>query len=179
MTWTGIILIASNLTSFLLISIHNRVSSFYWIRESKHCCFTCFSYLNCYFLILVFLRNCHLLVSSQLSWLHRNLISCHVFSFLWHIRAPPCFWHRMGAFLEARCLREPVSRLTTGFDSYFCLLPKVSHANVHWVIVNHTFSSHTISSRCRFLACHKPPLSQCSTAHARNPQGISKLLNQC
>ncbi len=75
-------------------------------------------------------------------------------------------------------LREPGTRISTGFLSPFRLSLKVSHANVHWAIANHTFSSHILSSNWHFLAWHKPPLSQHSTAWARNPQGISKLVNQ-
>ncbi len=68
----------------LSLNSNNRVSSFHWIRGSKHCFLTSFSYLNCYFLILVFLKNCYLLVSLRLSQLHENMISCPVFSYLWH-----------------------------------------------------------------------------------------------
>ncbi len=52
--WTGAILIASDLASSLLLSSKDRVSSFYGTRGRKHCFFTSFSYLNLYFLILVF-----------------------------------------------------------------------------------------------------------------------------
>ncbi len=38
---------------------NNRVSSIYWTRGSKLCFLTCFSYLSCYFHILVFLQNCY------------------------------------------------------------------------------------------------------------------------
>ncbi len=183
MTRTAIILIASNLASFLLLSSYNRVSSFYWIRGSKHCFQTSFSYLNCYFLILVFSCNCYWLVLLCLSWLHGNLFSCPVFSHPWHSKVLPCtcapiFLAHITRFFNARCLWEPGCRLTTGFLSPFHPLLKVSHANVQWAIVNHTFSSHTISLSWHFLAWHQPPLSQCSTAWARNPQGISKLVNQ-
>ncbi len=60
-------------TSYCL-NRNNRVSSFYWTRGSKQCFFTCFSFFNCYFLILVFSRNCYLLISLRLSWLHGNPI---------------------------------------------------------------------------------------------------------
>ncbi len=147
MTWTSIILIASYLASFLLLSSHDRVSSFYWIRGSKHCFLTSFSYLNCYFLILVFLHKCYLLVSLCLSWLHGNPISWPNFSYLWHSKVvcctcPPMFLAHIMRFLKARGSWEPDSRLTIGFLSHFHLTPKVSHANVSWVIANYTFSSH-------------------------------------
>jgi hypothetical protein len=128
----------------------NRISSFYWIRGSKHCFLTRFSHLNCYFLYLVILRNCYLLVSLRLSWLLGYLISHLVFSYLYYSKVPLCicapiFLAHMMHFLEAKCSREPSIRISTGFISPFRLLPKLSHANVHWVIANHTFSSHMIS----------------------------------
>ncbi len=52
-------MLASLATSYCL-NRNDRVSSFYWTRGSKQCCLTCFSYFNCYFLILVFLRNRYL-----------------------------------------------------------------------------------------------------------------------
>jgi hypothetical protein len=169
--------------NILLLSSNNRISSFYWIRGSKHCFLTSFSNLNRYFLFLVFLCNCYLLVSLGLSWLHGNPISCPVLIplVLWvpHWTCAPIFLAHMTRFLKARCLWEPGTRISTSFLSPFRLLPKVScHANVHWAIANHTFSSHVISSNWHFLAWHKPLLSQCSTALARNPQGISKLVNK-
>jgi hypothetical protein len=51
------------------------------------------------------------------------------------------FLAHMTHFLEARRLWEPGTRISTGFP--FRLSPKVSHANVHWAIANHTFSSPT------------------------------------
>ncbi len=145
--WTSIILIASVLAPYLLLSSNNRFSSFYWIRGSKHCFRTRFSNLNCYFLFLVFLRNRYLLVSLRLSWLHGNPISCPIFLYLWdskvlHRTCPPIFLAHIMHFLKARCLREPGTRISTRFLSPFRLLPKVSHANVHWAIANHTFLTH-------------------------------------
>ncbi len=74
----------------LLLSSNNRISSIYWIRGSIHCFLTSFSHLNCYFLFLVFLLNCYLLVSLRLSWLHRNQISHHIFSYLWYSEVLHC-----------------------------------------------------------------------------------------
>jgi hypothetical protein len=119
--------------NILLLSSNNRISSFYWIRGSKHCFFTSFSNLNHYFLFLVYLRNHYLLVSLGLSWLHGRVPHC--------TRAP-IFLAPMTCFLKARCLREPGTRISTDFLSPFHLLPRVSHTNVHWAIANHTFSSH-------------------------------------
>jgi hypothetical protein len=103
MTWTSVILIASNSASFLLLSSNNRVHSFYWIREIKHSFITSFSYLNHYFLILVFLGTCYLLVSLRLSWLHRNPISNPVSHTLstsryYAIHAPLYFWQPSHVF---------------------------------------------------------------------------------
>jgi hypothetical protein len=116
MTWTSDILISSNLACSLslssndgIISIalssNDRISSFYWIRGSKLCFLTSFSYLNCYFLFLVISHNCFLLVSLRLSWLHVNPSSRHIFSYLWDseyhvIRAPPYFLHTSHVFLK-------------------------------------------------------------------------------
>ncbi len=92
---------------------NDRVSSFNWTRGSKLCFLTCFSYFSHYFLILVFLQNCYSLISSCLSRLHGNLISCHVSCTIgtpsWYIvHAPPYFWHRTRGFLEGRHLWEEV-----------------------------------------------------------------------
>jgi hypothetical protein len=116
---------------------NNRVSSFYWTRGSKQCFLTCFSYFNRYFLILVFSRNCYLLICLRLSWLHRNPSSRPILVPLarrvnTHTQAPPYFRHRTSGFLEARRSWEPDSSLTTGEFSLFRLLPKVSIANVRW-----------------------------------------------
>ena len=94
-----------NLATSLLLSSNDRISSFYWIRGSKHCFLTCFSNLNCYFLCLVFSHNCYLLVSSHLSWLRGTPISHPVFSYLWFseyhvIHAPPYFWYTSCVFLK-------------------------------------------------------------------------------
>ncbi len=92
-------------TSYCL-NRNDGVSSFYKTRGSKLCFLTCFSYFSCYFLILVFLQNCYLLISSRLSWLHGNPISCSVLRTFgtpsWYVvHAPPYFWHRMRGFLKA------------------------------------------------------------------------------
>ncbi len=107
MMWTSVILIASNLASFLLLSSNNRVSSLYWTTGSKHYFLTSFSYLYHYFLCLVFLQNCYLLVSFFLSWLHRNPISHPNFSCLWGSKVlrhtcTPIFQANIMHFLEVR-----------------------------------------------------------------------------
>ncbi len=164
----------------LLLSSNDRICISYWIRGSKHCFLTSFSHLNHYFLFLVFLCNHYLLVSLCLSWLHRNPISRPIFSYLWYSEVlccmcAPIFLAHMTCFLEARCLQEPGIRISTGFLSLFRLLPKVSHANVHWAIANHTFSSHITTLNWYFLSWHKPLLSQRSTARARNLKGFPNL----
>ncbi len=127
MTWTSVILIASNLVSFLLLSSNDRVHSFYWIKGIKHCFLTCFSYLNSYFLILVFLHNCYLLVSLLLSWLQRNLMYCPIFSYLWDSKVlrrmcAPIFWHTSRSFLKQAACRNLVLESVPDFfpRSAFC-----------------------------------------------------------
>jgi hypothetical protein len=99
MTWTSVVLIASNLASSLLLSSNNRISSFYWISRSNHYFLTHFFYFSPYFFILVFLLDCYLLVSLRLSRLHGNPTSCPVFSYPWESEvlrcmcAPKIFWH--------------------------------------------------------------------------------------
>ncbi len=154
----------------------------YWIWGNIHCFLRSFSYLNCYFLIVVFLCNRYLLVSLCHSWLHGNPISCTIFSYPWDSEVvcrmcTPIFLAHITCFLEARCSREPGTRISTSFLSPFCILPKVSHASIRWATANHTFSYHILSLNWHFLVWHKLPLSQCSTAWARNPQRISKLVN--
>ncbi len=86
---------------------NDRVSSFYKTRGSKLCFLTSFSYFSRYFHVLVFLQNRYLLISSQLSWLHGNPISCPVSCTFgtpsWYvIHATPYFRHRTRGFLKAR-----------------------------------------------------------------------------
>ncbi len=170
MTWTSVILIASDLEFFvakwllviwrpsiatyllmiwqsnvatfmlvisniLLLSSNNRICSFNWIRGSKHCFLTSFSNRYRYFLFLVFLQNCYLLVSLHLSRLRGTPISHPIFtpSVLWIPRCTcaPIFLAHITRFLEARRSWEPGTRISTGFLSPFRLSPKVSHANVH------------------------------------------------
>ncbi len=84
-----------------------------------------------------------------------------------------------ACFLWARHSWEPVSSLSTRFLSYFRSLLKVSGANLHWAIVYQPFSFfYTLASSSYFLAWHKHPLRPRSTAWARNPQEISKLINK-
>ncbi len=64
----------------------DRVSSFYWTRGSKLCFLTCFSYFSCYFLILVFLRNCYLLI------LFCAFLGCTEIRFLVPFLIPLALW---------------------------------------------------------------------------------------
>ncbi len=126
----------ANLATSYCLNRNDRVSSFYWTRGSNLCFLTCFSSHSCYFHILVFLRNCYLLIFLRLSWLHGNPISWPIFLYLWHSKlvcrtCPPYFWHRTHGFLVARRSWEPGSNLATGEFSPFRLLLKVSSANVH------------------------------------------------
>jgi hypothetical protein len=61
--------------------------------------------------------------------------------------------------------------------SPFCLLPKVSGANVHWTSMHHTFLTHKNPRTDTFLR-DISPTKLCSTAWVWNPQGISKLVNK-
>ncbi len=126
--------------------------------------------------------NCYLLISSRLSRLHGNPISrpfsCTLGTPSWYVvHAPPCFWHRMRGFLEARCWWEPGSRLTTSEFSPFRLLRKGSGANVCWMNANHTILTHKNPQTDTFLR-DISPTKLCSTAWVWNPQVISKLVNK-
>jgi hypothetical protein len=59
----------------------------------------------------------------------------------------------------------------------FCLLPKVSEANVRWANVNHTFLTHN-NPRTETFSRDISPAKLRSTARVWNPQGISKLVNK-
>jgi hypothetical protein len=117
------------------------------------------------------------LAAWESNFLSRFLIPLALWGSMLYVRPHDSKTEHM-VFFKARCSREPSSRLSTRFLSHFCLLPKVSGANVHWAIAYHTFLSHITSSSTHFLACHMPLLSPHSTAWARNPQGISKLVNK-
>ncbi len=167
----------------LSLSSNNRISSFYWIRWSKHCFLISFSNLNRYFLFLVFLCNGYLLVCLHLSWLHGNLISHPVFLYLWFseyhiVHAPPYFWHTWHVFSKQDARGNLVQELVLVLfpHSAFC----------QWFLMQTSFGRLQIipfpltqrSSNWHLLVWHKPLLSQCSTAQARNPKGISKGVNQ-
>jgi hypothetical protein len=93
------------------------------------------------------------------------------------VHAHPYFWHRTRGFLQARCLWEPGSRLTTNALSPFRLLPKVSGANIRWVNANHTFLT-CKNPQTDTFSCDISPAKLRSTARVWNPQGISKLANK-
>jgi hypothetical protein len=136
--------------AILLLSSSDRISSIYWISGSKHCFLTSFSHLSCHFLFLVILCKCYLLVSLRLFWLHGNLITCSIFSYLWYSKVlccmcAPIFLAHITCFLKARCLQKSGTRINASFFFPFRLLQKVFHANVHWAITNHTFSLHAKS----------------------------------
>jgi hypothetical protein len=130
----------------LLLSSNDRICSFNWIRGSKHCFLTSFSNLYCYFLFLVFLQHCYLLVSSHLSRLRGTPIFHPILIpfVLWIPRftCAPMFLAHITRFLEVRRSWEPGTKISTGILSPFHLFfPKASRANVHWAITYHTFSS--------------------------------------
>ncbi len=167
----------------LSLSSNNRICSFYWIRGSKHCFLTSFSNLYCYFLCLIFLHGRYLLVSLHLSWLRGNSISHPVFSYLWFseyhvVNAPPYFWHTSRVFSNQDACGNMVQELVPAFfpRSTFCrrFLMQTSIGSL-WFI---PFLLMPNSTYWHFLGWHKPMLSQCSIAQERNPQGISKVVNQ-
>jgi hypothetical protein len=169
--------------NILSLSNNNRISSFYWIRGSKHCSLTSFSYLNRYFLFQVFLHNCYLLVSLHLSWLHGNPMSHPVSLYLWFskyhvLHAPPYFWHTWCIFLKQDTCGNLVQELVPVFfpRSTFCQWFLVQASIGRLQIIAFLLTQN--SSNWHFLVWIKPPLSQRSTAQARNPQGISKVVNQ-
>ncbi len=165
----------------LLLSRNNRISSFYWIRWSKHCFLTSFSNLNCYFLFLVFSRNCYLLVSLRLSRLRGNLISHPIFLYLWYseyhvVHAPPYFWYTWCVFSKQDTRGSLVQELVLVSRSAFCwrFLMQTSVGSLQII----PFLLTQNSSNWHFLAWHKPMLSQCCTAQEKNPKWISQVVNQ-
>ncbi len=144
--------------------------------------FSHFSYFSPYFLILVFSQNCYLLISSRLSRLHWNPISCSVSRTIgtlskYIVHAPPCFWNRTGGFLKARRLWEPGSSLTTGKFSLFRLLPRVSAANIHRT-EHDSFHSYSQNPRNDTIFPDLGLAKLRSTARVGNHQVISKLVNR-
>jgi hypothetical protein len=114
-----------NLATSLSLSSNDRICSFIWIRGSKHSFLTSSSNFYHYFLFLVFLRRCYLLVSSHLSWLCWTPISYPVF-ITFVLRIPrhtciPMFLAHLKRFLEVRSLKEPGTRISTSILSSFCL----------------------------------------------------------
>jgi hypothetical protein len=59
----------------------------------------------------------------------------------------------------------------------FCLLPKVSEANICWANANHTLLTHKNPQTDTFWRDISPAKLR-STARVWNPQGISKLVNK-
>ena len=116
---------------------NNRVSSFYWTRGTKLCFLTCFSYFSCYFCILVFSQNCYLVLFFAPFLAARESNFSFRFSYHWHSElvhrtCAPMFLEQNARVLEARCMWESGSSLTTRKFSLFRLLPKVSGANIYW-----------------------------------------------
>jgi hypothetical protein len=77
-------------------------------------------------------------------------------------------------------MRPPISgteRVGFSKQDAFCLLPKVSAANVRWANANHTFLTHKNPQTDTFSRDISPAKLH-STAWIWNPQGISKLVNK-
>jgi hypothetical protein len=135
-----------NLATSVLLSSDDRICSFIWIRGSKHSFLTSFSNFYRYFLFLVFLQRCYLLFSLQLSWLRGTPISHPIYTFCTPNTTSYMCSHISGthyACSQSKTLvgtwYQDLYRHSFPIPPFF---PKVSHANVHWVIANHTFSSH-------------------------------------
>ncbi len=167
----------------LSLSSNNRICSFYWIRGRKHYFLTSFCNLYCYFLCLVFLHGRYLLVSSHLSRLHGNLISHPIFSYLcfseYHvIHAPPYFWHTLCVFSKQDAHGDLVQELVPAFFPRSAFRRRFFMQTSIGILRIILFLLMPNSSYRHFLAWHKPTLSQRSISQERNPQGISKLVNQ-
>ncbi len=103
------------------------------------------------------------------------------FLYLWFskyhvVHAPPYFWHTWRVFLKQDTCGNRVQEIVPVSHSAFCqrFLMQTSIGSL-WII---PFLLIQCFSHWHFLTWHKPMLSQCSTAQARNPQGISKVVNQ-
>ncbi len=165
----------------LLLSRNNRISSFYWIRGSKNCFLTSFSNLYCFFLFLVFFAEA-LLTSFFAPFLaaRESIFSSH-FLYLWFskyhlVHAPPYFWHTWRVFFKQDARGNLVQELVPVSHSAFCqrllmLMSIGSSRIIPFLLTQNSLNWH-------FLTWHKPMLSQCSTCQARNPHGISKVVNQ-
>ncbi len=88
------------------------------------------------------------------------------------------FLEHITRFLEVRCSWEPGTRISTGILSPFPFLCKgFSCKHPLDDCLSYLFFS-SKSSNWHFLAWHKPPLSQRSTARDWNLQGISNLVKR-
>ncbi len=160
----------------------DRVSSFYWTRGSKLCFLTCFSYFSCYFFYLVFLQICYSLISLCLSWLHGNLISRPVFVPL-ALRASTSYMHPHVSGTERMGFLKQDAHGNLVVDSLKVIFPLSA---IFWRFLaqtsiglntNHTFLTHKNPRTDTFL--RDLGLAKLrSTSQARNPQGISKLVNK-
>ncbi len=159
---------------------NNRISSFYWIRGSKHSFLTSFSNLNCYFFSSIFAQ---LLLTSffapfsvvwESNFSSRFLYLC--FSKYHVLHTPPYSWHTWRVFSKQDACGNLVQELVPVSRSAFCqrFLMQTSIGSLQII----PFLLTQCSSHWHFVTRHKPMLSQCSTVQARNPRGISKVVNQ-
>jgi hypothetical protein len=77
----------------------------------------------------------------------------------------------MRGFLKARCSWEPGSSLNTCEFSLFCLLPKVSAANVHWTEHDSYLSFSQKSLNWHFLAWPWPSQATQYSPGMESPKG--------
>ncbi len=174
-------LLAILATSYCL-NRNDRVSSFYWTRESKQCFFTCFSHFSCYFLILVFSKNRYLLISlypfgcTGIQFLIPFLIPLALRASTLYMSPHVSGTERMGFSKEDGRGNLVVASLPVNFPfSAFCrrfLLQTTIGLNTI-----HTFLSRKnpwTDTFLRYLGLAKLR----STARVWNPQGTSKLVNR-
>ncbi len=153
-------MLAILVTSYRL-NRNDRVSSFYWTRGSKLCLLTCFSYFSRYFLILVFLQNCYLLICLRLSWLHGipifvpflvpSTLQASTLYMCPHVSGT----ERMGFSKQDARGNLVVASLPVNFP-LSAFLPKVSCANVRWTECKSYLSYSLKSSNWQFLAWPSP-----------------------
>jgi hypothetical protein len=171
------------LTTSYCLNRNDRVSSFYWTRGSKQCFLTCFSYFSRYFLILVFLQNCYLLIffapflaAQESDFPSHFLVPLALRASTSYMRPHFSGTENMGFLKQDACRNLVVASLLVNFPfSAFCqrFLVQTSIG----LITVHIFLTHKILELTLFLR-DLGLAKLCSTARVWNHQGISKLVNR-
>ncbi len=168
-------------TSYCL-NRNNRVSSFYWTRESKLCFLTCFSYFSCYFHILYFCKIatyyffCAFLGCMGIPFLVPFLVPLALrasTSYMGpHVSGTECVgFSKQDARGNLVVASLPVNVPFSAFCQRFLVQKSVG------LNTNSYLSFSQKSLNWHFLAWPRP--SQATrTAWVWNPQGISKLVNK-